>query len=80
MPEDKTTRNKLRALDNYGIYMSKRYSLRYGHSGVGNSFSSLFSCGIQYIWDHYGLIDVEKMAKDATKKVNYDKDGLVVIK
>jgi len=26
MPEDKTTRKKLRALDNYGIYMSKRYS------------------------------------------------------
>ena len=47
---------------------------------MGNSFSSLFSCGIQYIWDHYGLIDVEKMAKDATKKVDYDKGGLVVIK
>jgi len=26
MPEDKTRRKKLRALDNYGIYMSKRYS------------------------------------------------------
>ena len=47
---------------------------------MGNLFSSLFSYGIQYIWDHYGLIDVEKMAKDATKKVNYDKGGLVVIK
>ena len=25
--------------------------------------------------DYYGQIDVEKMAKDATKKVSYDKDG-----
>ena len=47
---------------------------------MGNSFSSLFSCGIRYIWDHYDIIDVEKMAKDATKKVNYDEGGLVVIK
>ena len=40
----------------------------------------MMGCGIHYIWKHYGQIDVEKMAQDATKKVNYDKDGMVVIK
>ena len=40
----------------------------------------MMGCGIQYIWDHYGQIDVEKMAKDATKKVSYDKEGNIVIK
>ena len=37
-------------------------------------------CGIQYIWVHYGQVDVERMAKDLTKKVKYDKKGFVVIK
>ena len=44
------------------------------------ALAKTMGCGIQYIWDHYGQVDVEKMAKDLTKQVNYDKDGMVVIK
>jgi integrase len=51
------------------------------YSGVNPyALAKTMGCGITYIWDHYGQVDVEKMAKDLTKQVNYDKDGMVVIK
>jgi len=51
------------------------------YSGVNPyALAKTMGCGIQYLVDHYGQVDVEKMAKDLTKQVNYDKDGMVVIK
>ena len=44
------------------------------------ALAKTMGCGIQYIWEHYGQVEVEKMAKDLTKKVKYDKEGFVVIK
>ena len=44
------------------------------------ALAKTMGCGIQYIRDHYGQVDVEKMAKDLTKQVTYDKEGMVVIK
>jgi len=57
------------------------YATQRLYSGISPYLlAKMMGCGIHYIWKHYGQIDVEKMAQDATKKVNYDKDGMVVIK
>ena len=57
------------------------YATQRLYSGISPYLlAKMMGCGIHYIWNHYGQIDVEKMAKDATKSVTYDKEGNVVIK
>ena len=36
-------------------------------------------CGLNYLWNHYGQVQTERMAKNLTRKVKLDKEGQVIL-
>jgi integrase len=43
------------------------------------SLAKSMGCGLDYLWNHYGQVQTERMAKNLTQKVKLDKDGQVIL-